>query len=145
MKKIICLLLIVIFTFALSSCTNNNNDGISNDQPVVSPSAYESLSDLEKQLFDAFIKCVDEFYNPSAVRFLQVSSCSILDNNVFAHIKIQGTNKLGGTLNKWYTLLFSGGSYTLLEQTYESKGTAENISVSKINKALNEYWEDMGI
>ena len=147
MKKILYALLIALTTLSLISCSEVPNTGNSTtgQQQETPASAYDKLSNLEKQFFDAFIETVNSFYNPSEVKIMQIGDISVMDDgNISAFIKIQGTNKLGGTITDWYHLYHDGSVYRLAEAISWST-TDDTVSVAKINKALNEYWEELGL
>ena len=153
MKKIAIIFLGLFIIFLLGACGNASGE---NTTEEIELSEYDKLTDLEKGIFDAFIMNVNDFYNPSEVRFLGFDS--YFDSTKSIRIKIQGTNKLGGTLTKWYQLqvydntLSSGGQIY-----YYDKGdmtetgdwwiidTDSEVNVGRLNKALTEYWEDLGL
>ena len=132
----------VILIFLFCSCgTENNNDNQGDGQI----SAYDNLSELERKFFDAFVESLDDFYNPSEVKILQIDSViELSDGTVSAIIKIQGTNRLGGTLTKWYELWNIGNGYYLKERADGRGGPTNKVSVAKLNNALSEHWEKLG-
>ncbi|MDD4070714.1 MAG: hypothetical protein PHF05_09765 [Candidatus Izemoplasmatales bacterium] len=130
----------------------------SDENPTVEieVSEYDKLSTLEKGIFDAFIMNVNDFYNPSEVRFLGFTT--YFDSTKSIYVKIQGTNRLGGTLTKWYSLQVYDNTLSDGDQIYYyDKGdmtetgdwwtidTDSEVNVGRLNKALTEYWEDLGL
>lgn len=96
------------------------------------------------------------FFNPSAVRVLSASYGN--DKDVYSemlgadgilYLKIQGTNKLGGTLSKEFVILIGGSndgkSYSNDELGRNYNITDEKVDVPLINKMLKNYWQDYGI
>lgn len=102
-----------------------------------------------------------EFYNPSAIRILEASYMTaendlyaqLLDCDAMMYVTIQGTNKVGGTLNKDYVIAVGGAVDGEVYSNEDSDGNGLNdysqsdkvIDVALINKMLQKYWEDMGI
>lgn len=102
-----------------------------------------------------------EFYNPSAIRILEASYMTaendlyaqLLDCDAIMYVTIQGTNKVGGTLNKDYVIAVGGAMDGEVYSNEDSDGNGLNdysqsdkvIDVALINKMLQKYWEDMGI
>lgn len=125
--------------------------------------AQEKLAEAENGVFQSecasyifdFIKD-GGFYNPSAVRVLDASYGD--ENDTYSivygadgilYLKIQGTNKLGGTLNKEYAILMGGDKdgevYTNDDSGQDYKDTDKVIDVPTINKMLQKYWSDYGL
>lgn len=96
------------------------------------------------------------FYNPSAARVLDASYedsdgyyAKTLEADGILYLRIQGTNKFGGTLNKEYVIVI-GGEYDGKAFSNEDSGknyklTDEEIDVPTINKMLIKYWADYGL
>ena len=125
--------------------------------------AKEKLAEAEDGIFQSecatyvfdFIKD-GGFYNPSAVRVLDASYAD--KNDVYAvalgadgilYLKIQGTNRLGGTLTKEYAILIGGAkdgeAYSNDDSGQNYKDTDKVIDVPTINKMLQKYWSDYGL
>lgn len=110
-------------------------------------SAYDELTLFDKLVFDAFILNINSFYNPSEVRFLGFNDQQFIQTHVF--VKVQGTNRLGGTITKSYRLQLLDDSF--YEMGYMREGPDFTIysdrffDAEKLNRALIEYWEDKGI
>ena len=125
---------------------------------VKEPSAIEQLNEYEKWFFDVLVeKLLPSFYNASAARVKQVGPSFNEDysKNMFLDVRIQGENRLGGTLFKDYILVCNREiaestclpCFTddgLFASPHEWK---ENtlIDIAKINQALEEYWEGKGM
>lgn len=187
MKKAITIILILTMILSLAACGSRasnasstkaqaENATIPTEKPV---SARDSLNETEKQLFDALIEMAKNFYEPSAVKVLEVGD---YENNTkwegteykttgsdTVVVRLQGENRVGGTLNHYYRvcikeganlmerystlpldefmLKYGGkfGEYVELEDSYKIKNDASGeFDIGKINRALKEYWEEMG-
>lgn len=160
MKKIAIIFLGLFVLFGLGACDNasDENPTVEDENPTVEieVSEYDKLSTLEKGIFDAFIMNANDFYNPSEVRFLGFTTYS--DSTKSIYVKIQGTNRLGGTLTKWYSLqVYDNTLSDGVNMYYYDKGdmsevgdyftinTASGVDVGKLNRALTEYWKDLGL
>ena len=185
MKRIISVLLIMIVLVSISAC------GTSKEEPVEEElSAIEQLSEKENLIFEALKKVtVDSFYEPSAVKVLEVGDWKDAFGPSSVIARLQGENKVGGTVNHYYKIcVIAGEDTTSIGQTiisgkealisvnasygneqkciedtitlmdykanvgefveigddYTITKTDETISAGNINKALAEYWEEMG-
>ena len=147
----------------------------------------ESLSVDEQYIVDFVLKYTADFYNPSDVRVLQcgtegeVPDAAVDVPYRFARLKIQGTNKLGGTLTQGYRITLDEELYyefcsdpsrgefaytpenpiflifkesdTKNQESYKilfdkSIGNTDwwdDESIGRINRALAQHWEDLGI
>ena len=96
------------------------------------------------------------FYNPSAVRVLDASYGGEKDSYAKAlyadgllYLKIQGTNRLGGTLNQEFVIIIGGSHdsevYSNEDSGKDYKQSDKVIDVPTINKMLQKYWNDYGI
>lgn len=133
---------------------------------VVEPTKYEQLNNNEKLIYDALMININTFYSPSSVRILEITALGydINGNNIkgtSCHLKIQATTQTGQTNNKWIRLTLSDyedeyGSYKKGDFDESSfivdgiplasvKVPEEIASAGKINKALIEYWQEMGL
>lgn len=204
MKRTLALLLAFVMCFSLCACGNDNSqENITENEELT---AREKLTEKEEALFSALISFVAEDFNaPSEVRLLEVgdyeeNSTGDSENSDWADfvvVRLQGQNKLGGTLNNHYlvcvndTKCWNKADNKPMEFTtawsdnwrekYEATGSKEHweemigcllvsmrsggvigdyaelldysittdasdiFDVGKINKALAEYWEDMGL
>jgi len=133
MKKILSFFILIAISVSLMACGNN---------------AYDDLSKKEKKFFDAFVEAAfNYFYNPSEARIQQVAKYRELDSGkVASYVKVQGTNRLGGTTSNWYFLSYSDSmnSYCLNEPYSTPDASDGDLSVSKLNLALAEHWESLG-
>lgn len=154
------------------STTGNQNDNTT-EQPELT--AYEKLNYNEKLVFDTLIININSMNNPVSVKVLEVASRSNkeldnLDDSTSSRktyfIRLMGQNASGGTITKWYEIAYA--DYTT-ESSYgddikHKKGEVKavdsfyvdtdyplfsvnfyNADISKINAALQEYWEKMGL
>ena len=180
MKKALSLILALVMCLSLFAC-GGDNDTADNTEPL---SAIDQLTKVERHLFDALVKMITkDFFEPSAIRVLEVGD--YINRNQWGEystlygpdtvvVRLQGENRVGGTLNHYYivciragerpdsqrsidswagdieTLLSLGykgevGDYAELSDNYSFKEDAADIfNIGRINKALKEYWEDMG-
>lgn len=125
--------------------------------------AQEKLTEAEDGVFQSmcatyifnFIKN-GGFYNPSAVRVLDAAYgdntdfyVKMLDADGILYLRIQGTNKLGGTLNKEYVVVIGGSedgkAYKNDDSSKDYNDTCKTIDVPTINKMLQKYWKDYGL
>lgn len=125
--------------------------------------AKDKLAEAEDGVFQS--KCASYvfdfvkdsgFYNPSAVRVLDASYADendaysiLLGVDGILYLRIQGTNKLGGTLTKEYAILIGGkedgNAYSNEDSGQNYKDTDKVIDVPTINKMLQKYWIDYGL
>ena len=104
----------------------------------------------------------DGFFNPKEVRLLDVVvkykysdiDRKYVDTIDTYYIKVIGTNKVGGTINKCYEIYYSDYSqeWTNYEEScediYKTGMGYEQLSsdnIKNINKALQKYWENLGL
>ena len=195
MKKFSFLLLIVL-VISLCGCSSNgqqanNNSSVEKNEESSEKTAIEQLNEKEKLLFDALCKITkSDFFEPSAIRVLEIGDYrertrwgkdSVLYGPDTIVVRLQGENRVGGTLNHYYLvcikdgesqtsqdlvkslkqlealrggymesiLQYSGtvGDYTELSDSYkleEDLSNSASWNIGKINKALAEYWENLG-
>ena len=198
MKKALSLILALVLCLSLCACGGGNSTGnntepntepnteLSTEQSTTPLSARDQLTELESRLFDALVKMVtDDFYEPSAVRVLEIGDfeertkwdeTSLLFGPDTVVVRLQGENRVGGTLNHYYRVCVTAaenmaetahqsiktysllgdrnsvldykgevGDYAELSDYYSFEESATDIfNIAHINKALNEYWEEMG-
>ena len=155
MKKFISLILVILtlaLTVSLAACGGGSeSDSSGNNGNASAPApqtAYDKLNQMEKDFMNALIEATDDFYNPSSVRLVEVYDARYLSTNgkLWATFKLQGTNKIGGTITGRYDIFYSESkSEYYLSETTVSTGSDDDVSVSKINAALNEYWSKQGL
>lgn len=121
-----------------------------------------SLNNVEKQVYDKMIYFVGkrEFFNPKEARLLDVivkyeyidEYRSYSKSIETFYIKVLGTNKVGGTLNKCYRIYYDDyewDSYDVqCDDIYKTGLGYEQLStksIGKINKALRKYWNSLGL
>lgn len=122
---------------------------------VKEPSAFEQLNEEEAKVFQEYIKNIQNFYNAPAARIKALISVEkkgdaagtpytaeeVLITN------IQGTNRLGGTLFKYYLGVagFEVPNQDFMSQKIDGvkyiEIPSEFMDVGKINAAIEEYWE----
>lgn len=147
MRKAAIVFLVLFAFFGLVACDSASDE--------IELSEYDKLSTLEKAVFDAFIMNVNDFYNPSEVRFLGFTEYYETSKSIY--LNIQGTNKLGGTITKTYYLqvydntlsdgknnyyYYKGDIYEFFDRSIDSDS---EVKVGNLNRALIEYWEDLGL
>jgi hypothetical protein len=137
-KKIVLIIIMFLSFFMLIGCGS---------------SAYNKLDDFEQDVFNSLLININDFYNPSEIRVIGASEYEDEDGYVF--IEIQGTNRIGGTINRWYLLQIESG---YVGATYMNRGDIIDVDdwslditvdggfdCGGINSALNKYWEDLNI
>ena len=186
MKKTISLLLALVLCLSLCACGGGNNT-VETTVPTEPPTAREQLTELEEKLFNNLIAITkDSFYEPSAVRVLEVcdyyEGTTRTDPDEYDYsygpdrvvVRLQGENRVGGTVNHYYLICLTGaentseyaktmiaafarnkemrmhfkaeeGEYAEIGDYYEVKRDSSDIfDIGRINRALKEYWEEMG-
>lgn len=122
------------------------------------------LNYVEEQVYNRITSMVNEdgFFNPKEARLLDVVvkyEYSDIDRKYSDtidtyYIKIIGTNKVGGTINKCYEIYYSDYSQKwnnydkTCEDIYKSGIGYEQLSsnsIKNINKALQKYWNNLGL
>ena len=94
----------------------------------------KKLTSGERDLYNALVKALPKFYNPSAVRVIGGY------DSVGKYLGISGTNKLGGTVKKCYYLYEGELSENFLGWVYQCEERLPNQS--EFNKALEKYIEE---
>ena len=134
----------------ICGCASENKEVDVNSNETSLLSAYDQLSEDEKLVFDALTIALKNFYNPSKVRLLEAGAMG--EDSIT--IKVQGTNMAGGTITESYILYFKNhqDGYNYYSKRYKGdvykidfSYSHDDVSCSKINKALKEYWEEQGI
>lgn len=139
-------------------CSTSNGIMDTCEVVVKEPSAIEQLNEDEKWLFDVMVeKFLPSFYNAPAARIRKIEDVIETEDhtrNMFLAVNIQGTNKMGGTLFKDYTILCEEDisksvylpCFTKDGLFDRSKGNSWVVSTkldpAKINAALEEYWDN---
>lgn len=117
----------------------------------VSKTSIELLNDQEKEIFEAFISGVDTFKVPQSARLLDVKK--IIRGSGSWLITTTAENTMGGTV-KNECILYSGEDLfgrkiasldDLFVDKPEETSDYENVDVGNINRAINQYWDDLGI
>lgn len=189
MKKVLSLILALVLCLSLCACGDgsaNPTTTSSTEQSTKPLSAIEQLTEKEHCLFDAIVKMTTkDFYEPSEIRVLEIGDYderTKWDEDDYLYgpdtvvVRLQGENRVGGTLNHYYLvctaagenmtelgqshieyerlfgskeklLRYKGevGDYAELSDTYRFEKSATDIfNIGRINKALKEYWEEMG-
>ena len=151
---------------------NQTNNSKPNNEEQIKPSAYEQLNYNEKLVFDTLIINIDDMNNPSAIKVLEVAASSYLGEEVdnldvankvrlIYYIRLIVPNAAGGTVTKWYEVAYddftvNGGFYYkkgyIAEASLGYNSTLpefytefHNANPSKINAALQEHWENLGL
>lgn len=152
-KAILFGIIICCLVFALSACVDNDKPTPDvpdiPDEPI-DTSAYGQLTETEKKIFDVLVKKFNQFVNPTSVRILAVDTT---DNAPLCDLKLQATNKLGGTVTAYYYLWYeeytNANGYTFEKGLFrETNGPVYDdgsVSVGNLNKAIVEYWEEQGL
>ncbi len=145
----------------------STEDGITANCTVTvdEPTALEQLNDDELRFFNYLTNtALRSFYNASAVRFRAIYAMksatsddvsAVLSDFALMLADIQGTNKLGGTLYRYYMVMppkedgNGGFLYPCVEDynPFDSTDSIEYVEMPinvldyrKLNAALDEYW-----
>lgn len=100
------------------------------------------LSEQEQKVYDIIIKSINAFHDPLSVR--------VISGNSIYGVKISASNKIGGTVTKNYSII-TGTLKAEGENQYETLYVDREpddqyyIDVSKINKAIDNYWKEKGL
>ncbi len=112
MKKLRYLIVAVVLLTACNNTTNEENQNsttLEQNTTAAPTSAYSALGKYGQALLDALIIAVDKygFYDPSNVRILNIgdNTDNYVSPTVSYLVEIQGHNKVGGVLDKWYVLM----------------------------------------
>lgn len=122
---------------------------------VKEPSAIEQLNEEEAKVFEEFLKNIQSFYNAPAARIKALLTIEKTGENAgepytaenVLFTNIQGTNRLGGTLFKYY---LGVAGFEIPNQDFMTKKIdginyieipSEYMDIGKINAAIEEYWE----
>ena len=110
MKRLMSAVLALSFA-ACGGKNEANNDGKTAEQSTPDPNA---LTEDEQLLVDLLIKISNDFYEPSAVRVIDLGDYRLYDASEYSgmgygsyygiKVKLQGENKVGGTLNHPYLI-----------------------------------------
>ena len=165
--NIICILINAIITFLVVRKSLNNNKlnlfGIISYSAIlfiliisfiILPHTYNGnnsngLTDEEQQLFNTITAFIDKnnFYNPSALRIMKLRIEDDGQDYPMLWVRLSGTNKLGGTINKCYKIFYNdnGMGNEVSNDTCDLvfkylDGNITHESIKKINEALENYW-----
>lgn len=125
---------------------------------VKEPSAIDQLNEYEKWFFDVLVeKFLPSFYKSSAarVKLLGPAFTEDYEDTMLLDVRIQGENRMGGTLYKDYAIFCEKNidesicmpCFTdngLFASPHEWKDNTK-IDISKVNFALDEYWNEKGM
>lgn len=140
----IVIVITLILTVFLTACS-----GTSSSRSTGSKSAIDSLNSDEKLIFDALLIALQDFYNPSQTRVLNVQDP--FSDGSACKIQLQSTNQFGGTTSEYYHLILSNTAFSSLKKGSLVDGlnsamiSPEKVSVTNLNKALSEHWENLGV
>lgn len=125
---------------------------------VKEPSAIDQLNEYEKWFFDVLVeKFLPSFYNPSAarVKLLGPTLTEDYEKNMLLDVRIQGENRMGGTLYKDYMICCERNiEESIYMPCFTDNGLFASphewndntkIDISKVNFALEEYWNNKGM
>lgn len=126
---------------------------------VKEPSAIEQLNEEEAKVFEEYIKNIQSFYNAPAARIKALISIEKKGDKIGTPYtaeevlitNIQGTNRLGGTLFKYYLGVagFEIPNQDFMTQKVEGVNyieiPSEYLDAVKINAAIEEYWEKQNV
>lgn len=114
-------------------------------------SAIKQLNENELMFYNLLVnKVLPSFYNASAMRLRALYSSGSESTPALFYADVQGTNKLGGTLFKTYTVMLTDENKGFFIECVNEpdKSVVFDSSVIdyvKINAALEEYWAGNGV
>lgn len=118
---------------------------------VNKPSAVSQLNEDEARFYNYLVNGgLNSFYNASAVRFRNLYAIAGEANPHAFYAELQGTNRLGGTLFKDYSVILTDEGTGFMIECVKSIDKsnpipAEIMDSAKINAALEEYWNGASI
>lgn len=118
---------------------------------VAAPTAYELLNDAERELFDYMTgTMLKSFYNASAVRIRKIYNSASSDTVQAIIVDLEGTNRLGGTTYDLFGIFHVGDTIVALpcgdgEIDLSQPMPTDVMDPAKINAALAEYWNNVGM
>lgn len=119
-KNIIILTVIAVIAVIVSVVCFVSCNKLSGDDEIV----YELILDVSS-----------DFKSPSSVRLVEGQLNNDKDGGWF---NLSGSNSYGATVSDWYFIYQKNGKTYLSETSYEH--IDDNLNVSKINNALENYW-----
>ena len=119
---------------------------------VEAPPAYDQLNETEKELFDFLVNTVlSNAYAADKVRIRDLyyykSSRGAENQSVFV-LDVQAQNRLGGTIYSYLVCSVGANLYYdngTNKTNNGSKVPSNVVDYTKINAALEEYWESIGL
>lgn len=144
-------------------------------EPPTEPNPIDSLTALEKEIFDNFLIGVDRFENREKVRFTEINSkiytigdepgngeciyCGLnvehsSDNlnsmNALFGIKISGSGRTGNEYSLYLSDWVNEDRYSARKGDIDAtgmdfSGSSDAEMVSHLNNALKYHWEEMGL
>ena len=162
MKRVSFILALVLIIAILAGCaaaatpTTTTTTTTTVPTTTATTTPIQQLSATENIIFEALVIGLENFYNMTEAKIL---ACSALNEKGTCFIKIQGTNKMGGTLTHVYATITSGDSKgTMMTRSDMSKalggGSSDQewdltpdptINVGNLNRALDYKWKQMGL
>lgn len=158
-KSIIFLFGILIFA-CLSGCGASTNVQEPPASPTTEPNAIEALDEDEKAVYAALLNCISIFHSPADVRILEMGDFATEGPTKYPYrsvlLKLMGVTLAGGKTTKYYCLIIDYDIWQELwgdmtNQIFEAE-KIESIEekwpddrIAKINKALAQHWEDLGL
>lgn len=158
MKRLFSILLCLGMLLSLWACGNSKTKSEEKSKTPI-----EDLNEDEKYVFDALVVAGNSFFNPSEMRLLDIGDPGLDDaRHATVTVRLQGENKLGGTVNDYYrlTLYRLRGkelAKALAEEAFENDYYRDNWNECKAGKyprswydtideykkyITEEYWKD---
>jgi len=182
MKRIIAVFVMLCMCLALCACANEEAQPTETPAEPTERPTEPVITEKEQQLVNYLIDIVtDSFYEPSAVRVLEIGDH--VDNTMWRDegqpeslhefygpetivVRLQGENRIGGTLNHYYRICLTSaynederelfahevlryrgeaGQCAQLSDSYEiTENASDEYDIGRINNALKEHWEELG-
>lgn len=104
---------------------------------VTEKSAYDSLSDKEREFVDVFVGVINKFYDPESVT-IKYYSHAVLNTNGTWDITVSAHNQMGGFSEKDYIIDRSGNMTESILGHIQMPHWEDECNLDLINKAIQE-------
>ena len=158
-KSTIFLLGILIFA-CLSGCSARTNAQEPPASPTTEPNAIEALDEDEKAVYAALLNSISIFHSPADVRILEMGDFASEGPTDYPYrkviLKLSGVTLGGGKTTEYYCLIIDYDNFQemwgeMVNQLFEAEKTEAieekwpDDRIAKMNKALAQHWEDLGL
>lgn len=137
--SVLSIVVVLLLSVCLVGCGSDNGDSAASAS-TKETTPIEALSLNEKSVYNAVLDA--NFFNQKEARVLEV-----VDSNNVIFVGVQGTNKVGGTISKWYYIkndnLAEYGDYEKKsDEDFQIAAGLSKLSSNALDKmTLGEYDE----